>query len=320
MSHEPTRTGHREEVIPFTAGDGFPLSLVHVQGEQPPTRGPVLLVHGAGVRANLFRPPVQRTLVDALIDHGYDVWLENWRASIAHPANPWTLDEAALYDHPEAVKEVARRTGAAKLKALIHCQGSTSFTMSAVAGLVPQVNVIVSNAVSLHPVVPAWSQWKLAVAVPLMKQLTPYLNPHWGVYAPNWVARAVVALVRATHHECDNTACKMVSFTYGSGFPALWKHENLNAETHAWIAEEFGDVSMRFFSQMSRCVRKGWLVAYDGKAGLPQDFTASPPQTDARFAFFAGHESGCFLPESQVRSHEYFSSFRKDFHTLHVIP
>ena len=40
------------------------------------------------------------------------------------------------------------------MKAVIHCQGSTSFTMSAVAGLVPEVKTIVTNAVSLHPVVP----------------------------------------------------------------------------------------------------------------------------------------------------------------------
>ncbi len=47
----------RTEVVPFTAGDGMPLNLHHVVGERPPTRGPVLLVHGAGVRADIFRAP-----------------------------------------------------------------------------------------------------------------------------------------------------------------------------------------------------------------------------------------------------------------------
>ena len=56
-----------DEVIPFTAGDGVELNLVHVRGEHAPTRGPVLLVHGAGVRANIFRAPSGRTLVDALV-------------------------------------------------------------------------------------------------------------------------------------------------------------------------------------------------------------------------------------------------------------
>jgi hypothetical protein len=36
--------------------------------------------------------------------------------------------------------------------------------MSAVAGLVPQVTTIVANAVSLHPVIPAWSRLKIGYA------------------------------------------------------------------------------------------------------------------------------------------------------------
>jgi len=58
-------------IVPFEAGDGFPGNLVHIRGDRQPVKGPVLLVHGAGVRANLFRAPVQRTLVDELIDRGW---------------------------------------------------------------------------------------------------------------------------------------------------------------------------------------------------------------------------------------------------------
>ena len=76
------------DVIPVTADDGTVLNLHHVTGERPATRGPVVLVHGAGVRANIFRPPGQTTLVDMLVDDGWDVWLENWRASIDLPPEP----------------------------------------------------------------------------------------------------------------------------------------------------------------------------------------------------------------------------------------
>ncbi len=139
MQEDRQEQRHREDVVPFRARDGFQCNLVHVQGETAPHKGPVLLVHGAGVRANIFRAPVKTTIVDYLIANGYDVWLENWRASIDLPPNTWTLDQAALYDHPEAVKTVVEQTGWDEIKALIHCQGSTSFMMSAVAGLVPQV-------------------------------------------------------------------------------------------------------------------------------------------------------------------------------------
>src|SRR4051812_28868761 len=168
---------YQETVVPFTAGDGFRCNLIHVQGEQSPTRGPVMLAHGAGVRANLFRAPVETTIVDHLIDCGYDVWLENWRASIDLQPNTWNLDKAAVFDHPRAVKKIVDETGAAKIKAVIHCQGSTSFMMSAVAGLLPQVTTIVSNAVSLHPVVPEFSRFKITRLLPLLKGQVEYLNP-----------------------------------------------------------------------------------------------------------------------------------------------
>jgi hypothetical protein len=314
------RPPYHERVVPFTAGDGLPLNLIHVRGPAVPTRGPVLVVHGAGVRANLFRAPVAVNFVDALIAHGYDVWLENWRASIDLPPNLWTLDQAALYDHPRAVAKVIEETGAGSVKAVIHCQGSTSFTMSALAGLVPQVDVIVSNAVSLHTVVPAWSKGKLYWAVPVVGRLTPYLSPRWGLEAPHVTARLIAWFVKLTHRECDNLVCKLVSFTYGSGFPALWRHEHLDAPTHEWLKGEFAEVPLRFFAQMARCVRAGHLVSVEDLPGLPADFAADRPRTDARFAFFTGARSRCFLPESQVRSHAFFASFRKNYHTLHVLP
>jgi pimeloyl-ACP methyl ester carboxylesterase len=311
---------YHERVVPFTAGDGRKLNLINVRGDSPSSKGPVLLVHGAGVRANIFRGPVETSIVDALVSAGYDVWLENWRASIDFAPNLWTLDQAALYDHPQAVKTVRAETGATQLKAVIHCQGSTSFTMSAMAGLIPEVTTIVSNAVSLFQVVPAWSKLKLKYLLPPVKLMTQYLNPHWGVEAPTLSAKLITLLVNLTHHECNNAVCKQVSFTYGSGFPALWSHENLNEETHEWLKEEFAEVPLRFFDQILPCIKHGSLVSVEGFEALPVDFARTGPQTDARFAFFAGENNLCFLPISQIKAYEYFSALQKDYHSLHVLP
>jgi hypothetical protein len=279
----------------------------------------VLLVHGAGVRANIFRAPVETTIVDYLVERGYDVWLENWRASIDFKPNAWTLDQAALYDHPYAVKTIVQETGYSEIKAIIHCQGSTSFTMSAIAGLIPEVNVIVSNAVSLHTLVPEFSVLKLNVALPFISMMTRYLNPQWGLHASTWPAKIISLMVALVHHECDNPVCKQVSFTYGSGFPALWRHENLNEQTHEWVKHEFAEVPISFFSQIGRCVRRGHLVSVTGSNELPEDFAAGPPKTRARFAFFAGAKNLCFLPESQRRSYDFFNAHRKNAHSLNII-
>jgi len=314
------RPWHRNDVHFFTADDGLGLTLIRVRGEEEPSKGPVLLVHGAGVRAELFRPPVDRTIVDTLVDDGFDVWLLNWRASIDIGPIPWTLDDAAAYDYPPAVRYVLAQTGAETLKAIVHCQGSTSFCMSAVAGLLPQVDVIVSNAVSLHPVIPSFSRFKIGTLRPLMQQVTPYLNPAWGDGPDTLFSRLARGTVMATHWECGNPVCRMVSFTYGSGRPALWRHENLNEATHEWLRGEFAEVPMSFFAQMAECVKAGQLVSVSHRPGLLERYADAAPRTEARFALFAGARNRCFLPESQVQTHAFLSAHRPGVDSLHVLP
>jgi hypothetical protein len=317
----PTTHGdHVTDVQPLTALDGRPLTVVHVQGRHAPTRGPVLVVHGAGVRAELFRPPLPRTFVDSLIDEGWDVWLLNWRASIDLDPVPWTLDQAAAYDHPAAVAHVLAATGADRLKAVVHCQGSTSFMMAMVAGLLPEVDTVVSNAVSLHTVVPRLSAFKIRRVAPVVGRVLPYVSPAWGDRPEGPLTRLMVGFVRATHRECRNSVCRMVSFTYGAGHPALWSHANLDEATHDWIRGEFAEVPMTFFEQMNRCVRAGHLVSTDGIEGLPRSFVAQAPQTDARFALLAGENNRCFLAEGQRRTFDFLQKHRPGRDSLHVLP
>ncbi|MBS1630895.1 MAG: esterase [Bacteroidetes bacterium] len=298
---------------PFSARDGFECLLQRVGDGRDATKGPVLLVHGAGVRGNIFNPPNDTNLIGVLKNEGYDVWLENWRGSMLCGANEWNLDLAGRNDHPAAVEEVCRQTGASKIKAVIHCQGSTSFMISAVLGLVPQVEAIVSNAVSLHPVIPSWSLFKLNWFLPFIKPATKYLNPHWGDDAPDMTAKFIRDIVMLSHHEDDTKVGKMVSFVYGAGHAALWELPNLSEATKQWIRSEFGPVPIRFFEQIRRCVKQGHLVSADGAL----DYTASKPRTDARVAFLAGKKNKCFRSESQVRSFRYFDGLRGGYHSLH---
>ncbi|HWV15661.1 MAG TPA: hypothetical protein VN030_09515 [Cellvibrio sp.] len=307
------------ETIEFAAGDGMRLNLLHARADLAPTKAVVLLVHGAGVRANIFNAPVETTIVEFLVAQGYDVWLENWRASIDIAPNNWSLDKAAVYDHPQAVKKIIELTGATSIKAIIHCQGSTSFMMSAVAGLVPQVDTIISNAVSLFPLVTPFSKWKINIAPHLIRPFTRYLNAQSIRNPRTWLDRLLRVLVKLTHRECDNLVCRYSSFMYGSGHPTLWLHENLNHETHHWLENEFGFLPLNFYRQMSRSINKGHLLAVDGFAELPEDMVECQPKTCARFAFFAGAKNACFLAESQRKTFEHFNQIRPGYHSLHII-
>lgn len=310
-----------ERVVPFTAGDGMQLNMVNVRGSGE--RGPVLLVHGAGVRANLFRPPGQRTIVDELVDAGYDVWLENWRASIDPSVQPndWTLDDAAVYDHPAAVDKILAETGADTVKAIVHCQGATSFSMSAAAGLVPNVDTILCSAVSLLINVPWWSGQKLRFAVPVMARLTDAIDPGQADNPRGLVQKLTTAAVKLTHRECDDASCRMVSFTYGAGFPALWQHEHLTEQVHhPFIQQEFGRVPITFFSQIRKCAAAKQLVSLGVHDALPERFGDQPPKTDARFVFFTGTKNKCFSPEGLRRTHAWLDELEPGRHALHLFP
>lgn len=313
--------GLSAELVPFIASDGMRLNLINVRGPKPASRGPVILVHGAGVRANIFNPPRIDTFVRHLVERGHDVWLENWRASIDIPRNKWTLDQAAVHDHPAAVRTVCERTGSSTCSAVIHCQGSTSFMMSALAGLLPEVSLIVSNAVSLHTVIPRRASFKIRNLVPLMSPVLPYLDPRWGEHAPGVLPKILKGWVKLRHRECRNGVCRFSSFTYGSGHPTLWPHENLTDEVHDWIRGEFADVPMTFFAQMRKCIRRGNLVSTgEFPDKIPEDLAAQPPQTDARFVLVAGEINECFEAESQRRTFDWLEGHAPGRHELHVVP
>jgi hypothetical protein len=48
--------------------------------------------------------------------------------------------------YPALIAAVLRETDRTTLKAVVHCQGSTSFALALAAGLLPEVTTIVSNA------------------------------------------------------------------------------------------------------------------------------------------------------------------------------
>lgn len=313
--------GLRRRILPLTAGDGRHLTLHNIRSASEPRRGPVLLAHGCASRANIFYgAPLTLTLVDVLVARGFDVWVENWRASIDLPASNWTLDQAAVFDHPAAVAEIRRQTGWETMKAVVHCQGSCSFTMAALAGLVPEVTTVVSNAVSLHIRVPLRSKIKQYCLVPALGLFYRGVDPQWALRSPSAVATGLVRWARLVRHECDNAVCSVSNYCYGVGPDVLWRHTNLEDDVHAWLSREFGYCPLSFYRQMARCVRAGHLVGVDELPALPESFVDGEPRTDARFAFIAGALNRCFSPEGQRRTFEHFDALRPNHHSHYEMP
>jgi hypothetical protein len=151
--------------------------------------------------------------------------------------------------------------------------------------------------------------------VPVVKLFFRYLNPQWGLHAPDLKSKFLRFLVQLTHRENDTSVGKFVSFTYGAGFPALWRLENLDEPTKTWIQQEFAAVPLSFFDHIKKCVQHGALVSNSDNG----DYTLPCPKTTARFVLFAGEKNLCFKPESQQRTYAYLEALEPSRHKLYIV-
>ncbi|WP_137843559.1 alpha/beta fold hydrolase [Microbacterium sp. 2FI] len=315
------RARRRDEVHFLAAGDGTPLTLIHVCREDAePTKGAVMLVHGVGMRAESFRPPHRDTIVEALLLDGWDVWMLNWRGSTDLDAVPWVLDDVAQFDIPAGVRHIVTETGSSPIKVVAHCQGAAVTSMAAVTGLLPEVDAIVANGVSLHPVVRPFARVKLRVIRPILSTQQSYVDIAWGDGPEKGIRRVTRNAVRLWHTECRAPGCNMASFALGSGHPALWLHSNLDKATHEWVQTEFGKVPLSYYAQLTASDRAGQYVSVRPGAGRPARYAAAPPKTDARFTLITGAHNHAFLPASQQATMAFLERHQPGRHSLEVIP
>ncbi|HTU97932.1 MAG TPA: hypothetical protein VMF14_18935, partial [Solirubrobacteraceae bacterium] len=297
-------------VVPFRVPDlAFPLNLHRLRRLDdrgrpvPPTLGPVLLVPGSGVRAEMYYgQPVGPSCAEYLLGLGYDVWVETWRASIDLPPNDYTLDHAAMHDHPAAVDKIlsvcdAESPGRSEpLKAVVHCQGSISFMMAVVAGWIdPRVTHIVSSAVSLFIDVTESTWLKQRLAMPMVNRMFDGLDAQWGIRSTTPKAGCFAALAKRMERPCGNPTCQVANYMYGSGWDVLFRHVDDDGNpwvldaVHEWTGREVGYTPLSLIAQVAESSRHGYIVpSPTPPPGTPPAYLASPPQTEAQITFIAG--------------------------------
>jgi hypothetical protein len=312
------------DIIPFRVEDlPFALNLHRIRradqatGNNREDRGPVLLIPGSGVRAEMFYgQPLGETLVDHLLGAGYDVWVENWRASIDLPNNSYTLDQAARLDHPRAVETVIAETGAETLPVVAHCQGSVSFLMAAVAGFLPEdtVSNVVSSAISLFFKIPSMTWLKTRTVLQVARRVGKGADAQWGIRAPTPFAKAIVEFARRAERPCGNGPCQVANYMYGSGWDVLALHDNLDDEVHAWSSRELGYSPFTLIQQVAESCRYGHIVpARPHHSSAPPSYVSSEPKcTNTYFTFIAGSHNRMFDPEGQLLAAEYLRRFGID--------
>lgn len=311
----------------FHTEDGLGLSFLRFQRERGGEA--VMVVHGLTTSTDMFIMPEHDNLVSHLLDLGYDVWCLDFRMSNRHSYNlfkhRWTLDDVALYDFPPALATMRAHIGQDHpIHVIAHCLGAASFAMSLFAGLV-EVDSVILNSVALTPRVPAWSKVKLSVAPGLVDAVlgVPYVNPRWsedpGFTRGELLSRAVSFF----HRECDVPACHMLSMMWGTGWPALFHHENLAEVTHERSGDLYGATSLNYYRHVNRMIRAGGAVKYHvgdpEYARLPNNYFRNAMEVRTPILFVTGDDNKVFT-DSNIVCFERLDRIVPGRHQLHVYP
>lgn len=262
------RTAKRElrlpeaEVHTATTSDNVDLRLTRYKGG---AKGPVILAPGFGTSTLAVNTDtVDTNFTEYLYERGYDVWLFDYRSSPLLPSSStqYTVDDIATRDWPAAIDTVKSAAGVGDVQVVAHCVGSMTLNMGLAAG-VKGVRSFVSSQVALTPKVVPLVRIKAAMRLASLlrfvgtKTLT---SDYHGEELGDRVLDKVMRLY-PTKEKCTSPVCRRILFLYGEVF----RHDQLNEETHQAVHQMFGIANLTFFQHMSRITAKGEVVDAQGE-------------------------------------------------------
>jgi cholesterol oxidase len=286
-------------VYPLTTADGKALRLTRYCGG---TKGPVVLSHGMGSNPGLFTiDTIQPNLLEYLVAHGYDVWLQEWRGSTWLPVarEAFTGDDVARFDFPAAEELIRTQTGKADLHWVAHCVAGMTVSMAALAGTIHPASVLVSQ-VAAHPVGPHLTQLKARMhAAVLIKATGLDLMTTDADESESRRGELFDASLRLYPiprvEQCDQATCRRLAFIYGVAF----HHPALNETTHLAIHELFGVTDLTMMNHLANCAAHKAVIGADGSdIYLPHLDRLQFP-----FTFLSGAKNLVWIPESTERTY-----------------
>ncbi len=314
----------------FGTEDRLGLSMLRFQREA--SEDVILIIHGLTTSSDMFIMPEHYNLVQYLLDHGFgDVWTLDFRMSNRYCYNlrrhRYTMDDVALFDMPAAIAKLRSVVGEHKrIHVICHCLGSVGFMMSLFGGAVSGIHSVITNSVSLTPHVPRWSEFKLALAPFLCDYLlgVEYVNPSWRRQPGISLGKALAWMVSQFHRECRHPECHMLSFMWGAGFPALYRHENLHEATHRRGGDLYGGTSVHYYRHVHAMVRAdNTAVKYDPSDptydALPDNYLSDAAAIETPVLFLTGEQNRVFR-DSNIRAYQHLESIVPGRHQLHVAP
>jgi cholesterol oxidase len=247
--------------------------------------GSILIIHGLATSSLAFATDtIDVNMATYLCRNGYDVWLLDYRLSIALPyaARQCTMDQIAHSDMAAAIREVYKQTG--PIQVFAHCIGAGSLAMAILDGKChdssyvntdgttgrSMISALVTHAV--HPwMVPSVANhvkinlatfFQDSITQPTFDSVLPIdsVKTEFDVMLDRiagslpWPSRGDEQKdqteqsfhVSETDERKGKEICNRLSLFYGFE----WWHDNLSPETHKRIADLLGIVNLETVRQI----------------------------------------------------------------------
>ncbi|KAL9984021.1 hypothetical protein ACROYT_G006275 [Oculina patagonica] len=313
--------GATPEVYKCVTEDKVELKLTRYKGG---TKGPVILFHGLGSSSGQFNlDTVETNLTEYLVQHRYDVWLADWRASCELPwavYHDYTLDDCAKYDCPALIDKVLEITKQKSLQMIGHCVGSLINYGALLSGRTTgKIRSFVSSQLAATPIFGQFNDVKLGIYIPGTVEM---LGGSGMDASPENTAQVMDKLFNAFvkhvsesgiqyKERCQSTVCHRITFIYG----LLWEHANLNSLTHETVHEFFGYVNIKCLNQLRISVKANKLLSHSGEnIYLPDvdkkerlkspDYLEKIGRLDFPITLIVGEKNQVFVPESTHTTYE----------------
>jgi pimeloyl-ACP methyl ester carboxylesterase len=273
---------------------------------------------GYGNAARAFAlDTVPRSFTEYLGEHGYDVWLFDYRASpdLSSCSTQFTVDDIAMRDWPAAIAHVRRETGAESVQALGHCVGGLSLSMAIGGGLEGVRSALVS-ALAAHPIPTPANRLRAGVRMATILRKLGIKGLDTDYRPGSLPDRAIDTVMRLLpfRRVYDSPVGRRIYFIYGDVFD----HSRIDEATmQRAVPSFFGNSNMTFFEHMSLMIRKGRAVDAQGRDA----YLADLDRYRIPIAFMTGEHNRMFLPRGIVKTHEVLRAANgPELYSRHMIP
>lgn len=301
------------EIHPFRTDDGVELRLTRYRAG---SKGPVILAPGFGTSIKAYTiDTVETNFPEFLAEHGYDIWLLDYRASpeLEASAQLFTVDEIARYDWPAAVAKVREVTDAESVQVNAHCVGSMSFQMSLLLGL-DGVRSGICSCLGVFPEGPGLNKLKARTHLGSVLNAVGIARMSTDYHPEQVDDRIMDTLMKLypTKERCDNPVCRRIEFLYGD----VYDHDLINAETHEAMHEMFGRANLTTLNHIGRMLLVNKVVDKHGNdAYLPHVERMQLP-----LMYLHGEHNNLFRPDGARKTVAWLTEHNgAENYTLHMV-